>query len=98
MRRWNTFNIAAHSSFALLASHALAPVFAIPQSWYWSITTLALVLLLIRAAIIAWRENHGYVGVPSATIAPVSSLRPNQQMELANAGLSVAAAMPPRLF
>jgi hypothetical protein len=57
MRRWNAFNVAAHSALALFAAHAMAPYFHVPQTWRWWRWTAVLVVLLVYAAITAWRET-----------------------------------------
>jgi hypothetical protein len=57
LRRWNSFNVATHSSVALLVAHAVAPILSIRQSCWWWVSTLALVALLVVAALTAWRET-----------------------------------------
>jgi len=57
VRRWNAFNVAAHSTVALLAAHAMAPYFHVPQSLRWWRWTAILVALLLYAAFKAWRET-----------------------------------------
>jgi hypothetical protein len=57
MRRWNSFNVAAHSIIALLLAHGAAFVFSIPQSWGWAASTLVLIAILFVAAYDAWHET-----------------------------------------
>ena len=64
-RRWNHFNIAAHSIVALLLSHVIAfllsygveSAFKIPQSWPWWITTLVLVAVFSFTGRCAWLQT-----------------------------------------
>jgi hypothetical protein len=57
LRRWNSFNVAAHSIVALALAHALAPFISIPQGCWWWATTGVLIALLGWTAVIAWRET-----------------------------------------
>ncbi len=57
MRRWNAFNVAAHSAVALLGAHVMAPYFHVPQTVRWARWTAILMALLIYAAVKAWLET-----------------------------------------
>jgi hypothetical protein len=57
LRRWNSFNVAAHSIVALLlAQLVFGPIFSIPQSWKWYLSTAVLLVLLLIQASHAWHE------------------------------------------
>jgi hypothetical protein len=56
-RRWNAFNVAAHSAVALFLAHAISPFFEIPQTTKWWASTVSLVALLLVNAAIAWRDT-----------------------------------------
>jgi hypothetical protein len=57
LRRWNSFNVAAHSIVALLLAHFVGFIFSIPQVRWWWVSTLVLVGLLCIIAFNAWRET-----------------------------------------
>jgi len=57
LRRWNSFNVAAHSIVALLLAHVFAPIFSVAQGRKWWVSTAALVALLFVNAFCAWRET-----------------------------------------
>jgi len=57
LRRWNSFNVAAHSIVALVLAHAVAPIFSIPQVCAWWLSTLLLVGLLFVTVLNAWWET-----------------------------------------
>ncbi|MHB0972115.1 MAG: hypothetical protein ACYC7A_17385 [Thermoanaerobaculia bacterium] len=57
LRRWNSFNVAAHSIVALALAHAVAPVFSIPQGCAWWATTGVSIALLGWTAFKAWRDT-----------------------------------------
>jgi len=61
LRRWNSFNVAAHSIVALVLAHAVAPIFSIPQVCAWWVSTLVLVGLLVFTALNAWRETMAMI-------------------------------------
>jgi hypothetical protein len=57
LRRWNSFNVAAHSIVALTLAHAVGLFFPIPQGCAWWTTTVASIALLGLRAFKAWRET-----------------------------------------
>ena len=61
LRRWNSFNVAAHSIVALVLAHAVAPFFSIKQVCWWWVSTLALLVPLFATAFFAWRETMGMI-------------------------------------
>jgi len=61
MRRWNSFNLAAHSIVALLLAHVFALVFPFRQVCGWWLTTVFAVLVLFFTAINARRETMGMI-------------------------------------
>jgi len=79
MRRWNAFNLAAHSSVALLLAHVMAPYFHVPQTWRWWRWTALLVVLLICAAAIAWRETMSMIEFQATREPPDPSARKKKE-------------------
>jgi hypothetical protein len=62
LRRWNSFNVSAHSIVALLLAHIVfAPIFSIPQVRNWWESTAALVAVLFINAFCAWRETMNMI-------------------------------------
>lgn len=61
LRRWNSFNVAAHSIVALVLALALAPIFSIPWACAWLLSTITLVGLLFLAALFAWRDTMAMI-------------------------------------
>jgi hypothetical protein len=60
LRRWNSLNISVQCVMALLLSIPLGRAFHIPflewDMWVWWATTVALSIILIWNAVVAWRE------------------------------------------
>lgn len=80
LRRWNSFNVAAHSIVALVLAHVVAPIFSIPQTFKWGLSTVVLVLILFINALQAWRETMGMIEFQShrQQSASQSSTAPSQ--------------------
>jgi uncharacterized membrane protein YjdF len=57
LRRWNSFNVAAHSVVALVLAHVAAPILCIRQVCAWWFSTLVLAGILAVTAYNAWRET-----------------------------------------
>lgn len=57
LRRWNSFNVAAHSIVALWLAHFAARMFHMPQVCRWWTSTVILSALLFVTALEAWRET-----------------------------------------
>lgn len=61
LRRWNSFNVSAHSVVALLMAHAVAPILQIPQTFIWAISSFLIVGVLVFTAINAWWETMAMI-------------------------------------
>ena len=61
LRRWNAFNVAAHSVVALALAHLLAPAFSIPLGCAWLATTVVSIAILGWTAFNAWRDTMGMI-------------------------------------
>jgi hypothetical protein len=58
-RRWTSMNVALHSSVALVLAHLVAPIFQVPQTFGWWITTVVLLGLFGFNCWKAWSEVMG---------------------------------------
>src|SRR6266852_7122352 len=73
MRRWNAFNIASSSAFALFMSLLIVPARMLytwswkplggwdHKLWWWLVTNVSLICALLAMAYFSWRETMGMV-------------------------------------
>lgn len=57
LRRWNSFNIGAHSVTALLLAHLAGGLLGIDQKWQWWSTSGVIAVILVIHAKSAWRQT-----------------------------------------
>jgi hypothetical protein len=91
-RRWQSMNLALHSSVALVLAHLFARVFQVPQTWFWGISTVFLVVLFGFNCWKAWSEVMEMLRFQAQRTIPEAA----QPGEGADAGVCESSFTQPR--